>query len=203
MYIGTDKEKRCVSVLPIFGKGLIIHLLIFMQFFNGQVTITDGAIVYKGSEIVVDQENKTSPPTIARIYVSSQAQIFNGHLISGDIEIIAEVDSKKEKKPTKAIVLKESQEAKIAKIVPQKVNIDAPKFRSLESSTSIAFNKIFSEKIVSASSSQFKHFINEKFFSKYNWFIISRLGSINLYIADFFCTIHSLTFSVRPPPFLA
>ena len=155
--------------------------------------------------LTVHQEEANSSTLSAKIYVSSQAEISNAHLISGAIEIIAEVDSKKEEKTPKVVVLKELRENKIVeteKIVIQKVNIDAPKFNLLESSTSIAFNKSFSEKIVTASSFQFKHFINKEFFASSNRFVSKELKSIKLYIVDFFCNIHTLTFSVRPPPFL-
>lgn len=202
----NTKDRNRLNSLFFESKLFCVCLFFLVQSFKAQITVAEGAIFYSEKEIVIHQEEKPSPISSAQIYVSSQVQIFNGHLISGDIEIIAEVDSKKEKKPTKAVVLKESHEAKIAKvdkIAPQKVNIDAPKFRSLESSISIAFNQSFSEKIVSTSSFQFKHFINKEFFASYNRFVSKELKSINLYVAGFFCNIHSLTFSVRPPPFLA
>lgn len=205
LYKENNKEKKCLSILPIFGKGLTIFLLVFIQFFKGQITISDGAIVYRDSEIVVHQEKTPSPIPNAKIYVLPQTQISNAHLISGAIEIITETDPKKEKKSPKAVILKEPQEAKIAKtekLITPKVNIDAPKFNSLESSTSIAFNKSFSEKIVSGSSFQFKHFIYKEFFTNANRLVSRDLKSINLYTVDFFCNIQSLTFSVRPPPFL-
>lgn len=206
MYKENIKEKRCLSILPIFGKGLTIFLLIFMQFFNGQITIADGAIIYKDSEIVLDQENKTSTLTIARIYVSFQTQIYNPHLIVEDNDIIVEINLKKEKKNLKSVVIKKTHGVKIVKIekvLSRKVNIgDAPQFNPIESSTSIAFNKSFSEKIVSASSFKFKQVINKEFFASSNRFVSKELKSINLYAAGFFCIIHSLAFPVRPPPFL-
>lgn len=181
-------------------------ILLFVQNFQAQITVTEGAIFYSEKEVVIHQEETSSPISSAKIYVSSQAEISNAHLISGAIEIIAEIDSKKEKKSPKAVVLKEPQETKIAKtekIVTPKADIDAPKFNSLESSTSIVFNKSFSEKIVSGSSFQFKHFINKEFFANANRFVSNDLKSIDLYVADFFCNIQSLTFSVRPPPFIS
>ena len=187
------------------GKMFAFLLLLFIQNFQPQITVTEGAIFYSEKEVVIHQEEANSSTLSAKIYVSSQAEISNAHLISGAIEIIAEVDSKKEEKTPKVVVLKELRENKIVeteKIVIQKVNIDAPKFNLLESSTSIAFNKSFSEKIVSSTSFQYPHFINKEFFASSNRFVSKELKSIKLYIVDFFCNIHTLTFSVRPPPFL-
>ena len=202
----NTNDRNRFNRLLFESKLFCVFLFLFFQNFQAQITITDGAIFYSETASIIHQEETSSPISDAKIYVSSQAHISNGHLISGDIEIIAEIDLKKEKKTQKTIVLKEPQEAKIAKTekpVPQKVIIDAPKFNSLESSTAIAFNKSFSEKIVSSTSFQYPHFINKEFFENFNRFIIKELKSINLYVADSFCNIHSLTFSVRPPPFLA
>lgn len=201
----NTKDGNRLNSLLLKSKLFCVCVFFLVQSFKAQLTVGEGAIFYSEKEIVIHQEEKSSPISSAKIYVSSQAQISNGHLISGDIEVIDEIDSKKEKDTPKAVVLKEPQEAKIAKvdkIAPQKIDVDTPKFNSLESSTSIVFNKTFSEKIVSASSFQFKHFINKEFFASSNRFVSKELKSINLYVADFFCNIYSLTFLVRPPPFL-
>lgn len=205
MISNNAKDRNWLNNLLFESKLFCLFLLLlFVQNFQAQITVTEGAIFYSEKEVVIHQEEANSSTSSAKIYVSSQAEISNAHLISGAIEIIAEIDFKKEKKSRKAAVLKEHQETKIAKTeitVTPKANIDAPKFNSLESSTSIAFNKSFSEKIVSGSSFYFKHFINKEFFTNANRFVFNDLTSINLYIADFFCNIQSLTFSVRPPPF--
>lgn len=204
----NTKDGNRLNSLLSKSKLFCVCVFFLVQSFKAQITVGEGAIFYSEKEIVIHQEEKSSPISSAKIYVSSQAQISNGHLISGDIEVIDEIDSKKEKDTPKAVVLKEPQEpqeakiAKVDKIAPQKVDVDTPIFNSLESSTSIVFNKTFSEKIVSASSFQFKHFINKEFFASSNWFVSKELKSINLSVADFFCNIYSLTFLVRPPPFL-
>lgn len=202
-----NDEREISKFSPFCGKTLGVFLLCIFNFFSAQNKIlnTDAIYVSGGAEIIEEKGFENFEKST--IYVSADVKFLN-FASETNFEIVKISKSKKLivsktvrlAKKKKVILKPKSELPKLVENQPEKLQT----FTSLpESGRSFSANQNHKTAVAQSHTFTLKHFLQTRLINFRPTFLDSSKTKTRTYLADFNCKIHSESYSVRPPPFLA
>ena len=199
----TDDIRRNPRILPFLGKMMFSIFLFSVQFFQAQITVTEGAKIHIVDNTVVSHSGSTASLE-GEIYITQGAEIYVVAPTDKNDKLAQQKISTPEASEKSALKIAEIQKEKKQKekIASIKIPVSQKKefFSTQKSDESFASDYSFSSNSVPIPTYQLKDFIDEKYQSSIF------LGKLYVF-ETYFYTVenHKKQFQpsyfTRPPPY--